>query len=177
MHIAMPMNKSVPVIPRPGTKFYGRALAQGTIWQFTCIFVDKNMVPVPIWICELPFALIKVQLRSFVRLPAALPLKFKILSDSGDPVSIGTTTRDISGGGLQLITKKDLPVGTILHLWLDLPEFGPVATKATIVRSDQPPDTNIYWVATKFTEIVEKDREKIIKFIFKKQSELRQKGL
>lgn len=177
MHLAMPMNKSTPVILMPGSTFYGRILAHGAIWQFTSTFIDKTILPVPIWISGPPYDLKKVQLRSFVRLPVTLPLTLSIPSDETDEAPVGTTTRDLSGGGLQLILKKRLPVGTILRLTLQIPGFSPVAATATVVRVEQPPDTNIFWIAVKFSQITEKDREKIIKFIFKKQCELRQKGL
>lgn len=171
------MKKAIPVILQPGTRFFGRTAANGFIWQFTCTYNDKRLLPVPIWISSLPYDLMKVQLRSFVRLLSALPLHFRIESDVEDPQPVESITRDISGGGLQLVTKNHLPIDSTLQLSLDIPGFGTVAAKAAIVRIVQPPETNIYWIATKFTEIKETDREKIIKFIFKKQSELRQKGL
>ncbi|MDR3592776.1 MAG: PilZ domain-containing protein [Negativicutes bacterium] len=177
MHLAMPMNKSVPIVLQPGNLFYGRTLTQGSIWQFSCTFIDKQILPVPIWISGLPFDLKKVQLRSFVRLPVALPVTYQINIEGADEPPARTSTRDLSGGGLQLIIKRSLPPGTTIDLALDIPEFGPITAKGAVVRVDRPQDTNVFWVAIKFILISEKDREKIIKFIFKKQLELRQKGL
>lgn len=176
MHLAMPMSKAIPVILRPGSKFYGRVVAQGSVWLFTSTFIDKSMATVPLWICEPPYDLKKVQLRSFVRLLAALPLNYTNIEEDPNQ-SYAATTRDISGGGLQITSKQSLSVGASLQLAVSLPDFGTVHAKATTVRVDQPPETNIYWIAVRFTEIAEKDREKIIKYIFRKQSELRKKGL
>jgi len=47
-----------------------------------------------------------------------------------------------------------------------------------VVRVDRPQyERNIYWIAFKFIGLHERERSMIVKYIFKKQLERRQKGI
>jgi c-di-GMP-binding flagellar brake protein YcgR len=177
LYLAMPMNKGVPIILVPGTKFGGRVIADGVVWQFTSVFVDKKPLPVPMWIAELPFDLQKIQLRSFVRIQVGLTVSIDVINEEPDHPPIPATTKDISGGGMLLAIRQSLPTGTKVKASFKLPDFGNIQVAAEVVRSDSLSETGFYTVGVKFVEIPEREREKIIKFIFKKQCERRQKGL
>lgn len=171
------MNKSVPILLWPGAKFWGKTISAGVVWQFTSRFIDKRMQPVPIWVAEIPYDLRKIQQRSFVRISAGVPLQYHILPDVEGRAPVTTTTKDISGGGLQLLAKFQLPNGTKLRSQLDLADLGFINVVCEVVRAEKIPESRSYTVAVKFIEITERDREKIVKYIFKKQTERRQKGL
>jgi len=175
--VAMPMEKSVPVILLPGTAIRGRIVANNISWEFTSILYDKRIAPLPIWVIKMPGELTKIQLRDFVRIPANVPAQIRIITDGQEAMTVAVNTKDISGGGVQFISKERLPVGTKLKVSMDLGISGiPVAT-AEVIRVETPPGLNIYWIAAKFTDIIERNREIIIKYIFKKQTERRQKEL
>ena len=177
LHIAMPMRKSVPVLLQPGTKFTARFIANDACWQFSSSFIDKMIVPLPIWIVTAPTEFEKIQLRSYVRIAVSMPATITIIEDKGESLPFNIKTKDLSGGGVQLVSEKKVPVGTTINLVLNLPEMDLVKIKGEVVRADKPNGVDIYWLAVKFIEISEKDREKIIKYIFKLQIERRQKGL
>ncbi|HMM21580.1 MAG TPA: PilZ domain-containing protein [Selenomonadales bacterium] len=175
--IAMPMAKSVPIILLQGTRFNGRVVVDGMVWQFTSEFLDKRIHPIPVWVISRPFDIKKIQLRAFVRIDTVLPVELQVLSEDGSQPVFAASTSDISGGGLRAVSKQQLQVGTNLKVSLDLPGTGVVQGAGVIVREELLPDRVLYAAGIKFTELAEKDRDKIIKYIFRKQLERRQKGV
>ena len=53
-----------------------------------------------------------------------------------------------------------------------------IETLGTVVRCERPTDDSpFFWIGVRFESIQERDRQKIVRFVFKKQLEHRQKGL
>lgn len=178
--LAMPMDKGVPVLLSPGNVFFGKAIDQGAVYQFTSTFIDKKILPLPVWIASPPRNIRKIQQRAFVRIDAVLPvtMEFEDETEADSMRLLKAFTRDISGGGMQVISKEPIQLGSQLQLQIELPEFGSVRTIGKVVRAEQPQDArSLFWISIKFIDIPEGIRSKIIKFIFKKQLEQRQKGL
>lgn len=180
MSIAMPMSKGYPVLLQRGELFFGRAVANSMAYEFTSTLVARQMHPLPIWIIAAPYNIKKIQQRSFVRIELSLPVQITRLVDdqTEEAPTIEAVTKDISGGGVQIATTQQWPLGTKLLVTVHYPELGPITFKSEVVRIQQPqPDRVLFWVGVKFLEVNEKDRGNIIKFIFKKQLEQRRKGL
>lgn len=176
--IAMPMSKGQPILLHSGSKFFIRLVLHNAAYQFTCAFIDKRMQPIPMWIVSLPHDIKRIQQRAFVRIDTALPVQWQVITTLEDVPIIKSVTKDISGGGVRLISKQPIRLGTRLKVIIDFPEVGPLDTLCEVVRVEQPKsDLPIFWVGTKFLDLAESTRNKIIKFIFKKQLEERQKGL
>jgi c-di-GMP-binding flagellar brake protein YcgR len=86
--------------------------------------------------------------------------------------------KDISGGGVLTASKTPLPEGRELKLCIDLRSFGSIWAHARITRAGETEEqTYRYEYGLVFTGIDEKDREKIIKFIFSEQRRLLEKGV
>lgn len=175
--IAMPMAKSVPIILLQGSQFNGRVVVDGMVWQFTSEFLDKRIHPIPVWVISKPYDIKKIQLRAFVRIDTVLPVELQVITDENSQPLLAASTSDISGGGLRAVSKHQLHVGTNLKFSLDLPGMGNVQGSGVLVREEPLQDKVLFASGIKFTEIAEKDRDKIIKYIFKKQLERRQKGV
>jgi len=174
MYLAMPMDKGVPVLLLPGTVVRGRLIVNSTVWEFTGKYIDKVAMPLPMWIIEKPTELRKVQLRNHVRLKTMLTIKIKLIDDEGNedgPLEV--TTKDISGGGVCIITRQELLPNTKLTIAIDLPDFGYIETGGVVLRGAKLPDLDVYWNAVKFSDIKERDRELIIKYIFKRLTQQR----
>jgi c-di-GMP-binding flagellar brake protein YcgR len=182
--LALPMKKSVPVLLYPDTVFYFRTVLAGTPWLFASRFLDKRLTPVPVWLCSPPFDARKIQQRSFVRLDTALEVKVRLKAISAvdaeanaDAPTITATTKDISGGGLQIVTRDILPVGTQVQVEFDLAEFKVLSASAEVVRAEFDNFRKICCLGLKFVDLSERERDKIIKYIFKRHVERRQKGV
>lgn len=180
MMLAMPMDHSVPVILSPDTEFYGSVLKDNSRYQFKSVYKAKKISPIPIWITTLPVDIKKVQLRSFVRLAINLPLSLKILADNiENEVVQNVVTHDISGGGLSLITQTPIPIDTKVELAIDLGGQVKICSSGVVVRLEKRPsnsDLEFYLISIKFLDLIERERSKIIKFIFQKQVERKRKG-
>ncbi len=175
--LAMPMSKGLPVLPPPATVFYGRTLIAGTVWLFASKFLDKRLQPLPVWISSQPYDFKKIQQRAFVRLETALPVKLRLPDAAEDAPPVAATMRNISGGGLQLATKEPLPAGTVVKVEFAMGEFKDFTGSAQVVRAEYDSFRKICCLGLKFVDLSERERDKIIKYIFKKHLERRQKGL
>ncbi|MDK2798562.1 MAG: hypothetical protein PWP27_114 [Clostridiales bacterium] len=126
---------------------------------------------------------IKIQRREYFRLNWIMPVKIKKVqasvssNESQKEDFYEVITKDISGGGVGLISNHFFSVNDIVELHLDL-ENKKICTRGKIVRSavyDQ--DSSKYDIGIVYKGINMKDRDAIIKFIFDKQIKMIQKGL
>lgn len=175
--LAMPMSKGVPVLPQSDTVFYGRMVMGGAVWLFASRFLDKRLRPVLMWVCSPAYDFRKIQQRAFVRLETALPVILRPAVDGGDAQPVSATTRDIGGGGLQLVTRELIPQGVVVKVEFDLGEFKIFTGSAVVVRAEYDNFRKICCLGLKFVDLSERERDKIIKYIFKRQLERRQKGV
>lgn len=181
MAIAMPLSKGYPIMLSPGDLFDGRIIKDGAMYGFRSRFLDKKLQPVPVWIVSLPQQLTKIQQRAFVRIDARLPVDITCADNNelaDDPEVLSVWTKDISGGGMQLIVNTRLKIGELLHLTFKLPDPPEIHATGEIIRIHQPePERQLFWIGVYFTEILEKDRTRIIRYIFQKQLERRRRGV
>ncbi|WP_018704293.1 flagellar brake protein [Anaeromusa acidaminophila] len=185
--VAMPMSKGYPVLLYEGSKFIGNLLFPGGKYVFTSFFLGKALDPLPVWKISLPQNIHKVQQRSFVRVAARISVRLTYTEKKGEPPrdelidhSLILDSKDISGG-VSLIAKHALKYGQIVQLSMQVPgDEGDelIETLGTVVRCEKPADDSpFFWIGVRFESIQERDRQKVVRFVFKKQLEHRQKGL
>lgn len=194
LEIAIP-SKQGHLLPLPvGTRFMAKIAQSTSLYIFkTQIKHVALMQKVPTWIIEKPETIEKIQRRGYVRMEVRLPVSVKIHVEGEKILSIEgknysskeletkeweAHTKDISGSGAKLITKLHIPEETIVALTFQLPEIGPFYTLAKVKRSHLiNSELGIYWVGIHFIGLTERERDKIVRFIFKKQVELRKRSL
>lgn len=180
MIIAMPMEKGYPVFHGRGNVFYGKVFDESGVYSFKSTFIDKKMSHLPIWIVTMPVDIKRNQQRSFVRFDIALPvvIEYPLDDEQDDLVSLNLTTKDLSGGGLQVICNQKINLGKKIQLILDFPDYGVFQVDGEVVRINQPQaERQLFWIGIKFSGISEGIRDKISRFIFRQQLEQRRKGL
>lgn len=180
MIIAMPMQKGQPVLLESGRGFYGKIFDESGVYIFKSKFVSKRMSPLPVWIISMPYDIEKTQQRDFVRFDVAQPLFIEYYSDDNleELVSLKVITKDLSAGGLQAVCEKSISVGTKVKMIVTLTEYGDIEVDGEVTRVNKPQlDRQLFWISIKFIDTREVVRDKISRFIFKKQLEQRQKGL
>ena len=180
MLIAMPMSKGRPVSHIKGNVFYGNLCNTSGFYDFKSIFLDRAMQPLPVWIVSKPFDIVNNQQRSFVRFDVTLPVLVERIEDSETDATtpLKFITKNLSGGGVQIICNEKIETGKKIQLAMEFPEYGLVRMNGKVVRIMQPQEgRQLYWIGVEFSGISENVRDKISKFIFKKQLEQRQKGL
>ncbi|MBO8154936.1 MAG: flagellar brake domain-containing protein [Bacillaceae bacterium] len=125
--------------------------------------------------------LMKIQRREYVRIKANLDVALHDLKNERPPMI--TRTLDISGGGIATLAPKRLAYkpDEELDTWIVLPfkqsEYAYIHARTMLIRhikgNSESPDKLTF----KFSEIYERDRQKIIQYCFEKQLEARRKGL
>lgn len=121
-----------------------------------------------------PDAITKIQRRSFLRVPAELEIA-AMLTEQLRFVAI---TDDVGGGGVSMLCDGKLPVklNDTLSCWLLLSskniKVDHVPFKGEVVRV-KPLENGRQQVMMRYSEITDKDRQKIIRFCFERQLEIR----
>lgn len=181
--IAMPLSKGEIVSLHPGDEINVIAFAGSSLYQFLSRVQERRMGNIPLLLISKPTDddIKKVQRRSFFRIQAAVPVQFRCLKDLGSisyDEFMEATTKDISGGGILLLLKKEIPKDTILEMKIRLNEktIVPAVGRVVFVKEGKDKDKRRE-VAVEFMVIEDRDREKIVKFVFQTQLEQRKKEL
>lgn len=155
--------------PVRGARFAGHTTVVGRLEEGS---VSMLVVAEPRWE--------RVQLRSWTRVTARVPVRYRPLHGrSGRWMT--AESRDVGGGGLMLRTKHPLEPGQLLELAIELPQR-PVEVVAEVVRVESPggddgESPGEYAAALKFVKIAEADRDRVIRFVLRRQAEMRRLGL
>ncbi|MFZ5814135.1 MAG: flagellar brake protein [Bacillota bacterium] len=148
---------------------------------------SQEVVPVVTLALPGPGGIHRYQQRDFVRLDTNLPLSYAVLP-AGKPEAKGEQgeepekvyhrgrTLDISGSGAQIVAHEAYPMGTKLELLLQL-SGATLTLQAQVVRLAQQAGPREFWLGVRFVQLDERDRERIVRFIFSEQRFRRQKGL
>lgn len=103
-------------------------------------------------------------------------LEFKPLSSE----FIATRTKNISGGGVCILLNEEVEVNTHLECTIEIEKDLNIRFIGRIVRFEKNDDNSLnykYKAGMAYDIIDSNDREKIVRFIFREQLELRRKGI
>lgn len=129
----------------------------------------------------------KVQRRNFYRYACMLPMQYIVVPDDEDdeefierPTSEvwkQAVAMDISGGGIRIASKIKEEQGIYIEIKLPLvngKERTVLYTKAKVICSLPSSQSGVYELRAEFVDILEADREEIIKYIFDMERKKRQ---
>ena len=180
--VAMPVNeKGVPILPLPGENMVCRIAGTGCYYKFNAVYLDKGKAPIPVWFVRKPEFVEKVQNREFVRISDDYPVILRPLDENGAMGGmIFTKAVDISGGGLAVMNKTMLPLGSKAVLELDnIPGVGMLRITGRVVRCvkvDAAGD-NVFHVGFQFLDLSRQHQNRLVKFIFDIQRQSLAKGI
>lgn len=173
--IANPIKKGVPYPLHSGQQvgimFYRN---EKGIFSFTGEVIQRLELKIPVYIIKPITPPEKIQRRLYFRLRVLTKVLIRNLNDDK---SIECFTKDISGGGLKAITKKTFEERQMVECTISLNNNNTVTVVGEVVRAEKEPITNEYEIGIRFIDISDNARNQIVAFVFKKQRELRQKGL
>ena len=176
MTIAAPYRQKFFLPPHIGSMYTGRIAAQGCAYVFTVELLEYIDQPIQLWRTTFPSDIKRVQLRNFVRIDIILDVILEPVLKESHSGPIVTVTKDISASGIRVLMASPLPEKTILNISLPL-EGGTIVHAVGQVMRIIPPEEEYhkYEMAISFTQIDEKIRGQIIKYIFRKQIERKKK--
>lgn len=122
----------------------------------------------------------KIQQRNYFRLSSNLPAtKDHLLKEGKEERTIKEecTTENISGGGIGVLCNFSHTIGDLVSIQIDSDGIV-LSTNGEVVRILNSKNHEYkYSIGVKFLDMDDSDREKIIKFNFRQQRKLREKGL
>ncbi|KKM12326.1 hypothetical protein SY88_04010 [Clostridiales bacterium PH28_bin88] len=177
--IQVPSSAGILLPLHPGEKVDIRVIADNEQYLFSTTVTGKKQDNVPLYILALPTQVHRMQLRSFVRIKCAIEVSYQSITPEEvprvhllEPAKRGMTV-DLSGGGMQLVVPEALAPETLVLLKLSVPHKGKTVEVSAVgrIRRCDPSDLDgfrRYVVGVSFERISERDRDKVISFIFRK---------
>jgi c-di-GMP-binding flagellar brake protein YcgR len=177
--IGIPMKKKEQVVLQEGTVYSFRAVLDDALYYFSSkVLGTKLSGYVLLYLISWPQKVERRQRRNFFRAPCALDAQYLVVSGCAGRLSPGESPEpqralvtNLSGGGLLLVTVKELPVGAILLLRLFLQSKErekEILVKGRVLRVSPFKAGKVvrYRCGVEFLELKEQVREEIIRFIF-----------
>ncbi|TCO79927.1 flagellar brake protein [Marinisporobacter balticus] len=120
----------------------------------------------------------RIQRRNFFRLEVLLNGEVNVIeSQNGNEKTISVLTKDISGGGVRVISKEALEVGSAVEIKIET-KNKPIVVQGEVLRCVLYEESNYNFdIGIIFKDIDKKEREQIIAFVFDYQRRMRKKGL
>ncbi|MCX7922394.1 MAG: flagellar brake protein [Clostridia bacterium] len=155
----------------------------GDLYVFKARVIDRtvkdNIALLKIQICS---EFERIQRRQFYRFECYIPVRYREVKEVANNSEVPFTTsmtRDLSGGGLCIVTEKMMEHDTLLECELELGEANKVYFTGRVVRitEKEVKGKYKYSIGVLFHDIENRDRESIVSYIFKEQRKLRKKGL
>jgi c-di-GMP-binding flagellar brake protein YcgR len=124
-----------------------------------------------------------IAMREHVRVPVTISdgqFWWELSNQKFGPTTNGQLV-DISAGGTQVVTRTGLPVGLrILARFTLSRQLGHLMIDARVLRDyERTSDVGVtsHRAHLQFVDLTDKDRDRLIKFVFQRERELRQKGV
>ena len=171
--VAVPIKNAQLVTLLNGTKItviYNNS--ESGMLEFEAEVVRKINGKVPLMYIRKISEITKGQRRNYFRLDLLVPIQ--IIKSNEDVIYSGFT-KDISGGGLRMVTDANLMEGQIIHVSFEL-EDRTYSLKSQ-VRTKFSSIDNKNEVGIEFLDIIEIDRNDLIKYLFLQQRMLIKRGM
>ncbi|HBQ24773.1 MAG TPA: hypothetical protein DD791_00130 [Syntrophomonas sp.] len=180
LYISMPMRKGSYIPMRIGQEIRIIMCYKKATVGFVTEVVGRRREPIPCLIINKPEHIVPVnQKREYVRLDISLPVQFRIIDEKDNAEIKEGITIDISAGGALFYTKTEVNIGQKMEIKMQLSPKNTFSCYAHAIRvfKKRELEKNTIQVAVEFDGIDEAHRDRIFKFIFKKQRERIKKGI
>lgn len=171
--ISLPVKDGVYITPQIGESIQFYYYSDTHVYKVDAVVLGRTIEnAVPLIILGEFKNIMRIQRRQFVRVSAALNMKFVKVTESEIDSEVDYSSKsiykgillDISGGGFRLGTSEKLNLKELIEA--DLPiEDERIKVLGEVVRVEKQQD-NIYYYGIKYINIEERTRDKIIRFIF-----------
>lgn len=180
LRLGMPRREQEVMEVQPGDHLTMFTVVHERVYRFS---IQVRMVEVEndSFVIDLPREAEKTERRQFYRLVTRItPRRASRLDDAGNEVQpLQIVILDLSGGGALLQSREFVPQGARLRLVFEL-EGEPLEMDiAALVLSVVRPSMNAqhYRVHTQFLEPNRLEIERLVRFVYRQQAEMRRKGV
>ncbi len=169
--LAYPMRNLVPVRLAPGDRVTVEVVGERGVYRLDTVVLGRDLGRVPVLVVKAAGDWVRHQRREFFRVACGMtPARAARLEPDGTAIPINVRLKDISGGGLGIVTDRPLKVGDRLEVELGLNGGGVfrVGVEVVWVRP-RPGGTAIFEAGAKFVDIEPARQEAIVKFCLRRQ--------
>ena len=166
--VAAPFRQGTPVSFPQGKEINIRVRKDGITHLLHTKLIKSQKYPQYLFLLSKPFKISRLQMRSWVRVDAELPVNYRM---AGYPVDFfqGSTV-DISAGGIGLRSQHEIDKDTLLELEVEFPDSSLLQTTGLVTRS-LPEKKGFYIIGIEFKDLSSNDQECVVKYVFQKQRE------
>jgi len=177
MVIAWPAEKGTPLPVIAGQVVSVSFVHEGKYYGLEGTVRELSLVPLPVLVLHVPEGPTRIERRDNVRVSAPVPVELteRVVSLSeykaqGEHNVIRTVTVNISGGGFAIFHGSFVPIGTVFDVKMLLQEKeDPISIVAKVVRCSETPGGSQCQIGFAFSQLSEKVRSRIIRFVFAAQ--------
>lgn len=151
-------------------------ITDGAIWTgiSSVISIDSGRIE-GVWVTY-PKKLKKIQRREYMRWPLEFPVKVFVMKGSGSADEIAGTCFNVSGGGIAVYTRKEIPRHSELKVKFEYKDVS-VYSRVKYIQVQYSMAKKRYITGFQFLEVDSKTADKIHKLGVQYQIEMRRKGL
>lgn len=180
LRLAMPRRAQEVLAVQAGDHLTMFTTLQGRVYRFS-VDVRLSEVDNDSFVIDPPQEAERTERRHFYRLVTRIaPRHTARLDDSGREVQVlRTVILDLSGGGALLQTREFIPAGSRLRLVFELDgdplEMDVAALVLNVMRPS--PHAQHYRVHCQFLEPDQSEIERLVRYVYRQQAELRRRGV
>ncbi|AEE13661.1 type IV pilus assembly PilZ [Thermodesulfobium narugense DSM 14796] len=188
--IETPMNKGFPLILAPQDLILVNVKKGKLIYQFQSLVLERRKEPnTNLFLFALKAAreVKKIERRKFFRLPVVLDVTIKVKKNAQekDSLNFKGKTKDLSGGGVKVAVKltdyseilKLIKEEYQTFIEFEIDKRKKIYQRIKFVSSYTDEESKIGFIAFYFDNIPRGVQDSIIRFLFAKQREMKQKGI
>jgi len=176
MFILSPFREDKKMQSRIGDIIEARITVEECAYFLKAILLGYRWDVFSLWEISLPIHIQRTQMREYVRLKICLEVILEFLDEHCQRKVIKTVTKDFSAGGLQVAMPVAPPADSRVMVTLSLWYQTTLKVKGEFVRIKYPKTASQkHFASIKFCELDDKMTNKIVKYIFDKEIERRQK--
>jgi c-di-GMP-binding flagellar brake protein YcgR len=173
--LSMPTERGVTVPLRPKTRLHVSFVMDRGRFSFKTIVEDRIKGDLPMLKIVKPDAIFRQELRAFFRVDTRMNIKILVEEELDDIIKqkiYEAKVLDLSGGGARIFTNAPyLAKDDKIELYF-LGNLDRLEELKGLVRRVRKIEDN-YEVGVQFLEIGQGERDKVIKYVFKRQVEMR----
>jgi len=174
LHVSMPTEKGVTVPLKPNTRLHISYVMDRGRLSFKSQVTDRYMDPIPMLKIVRPDVLFREELRSFFRVDTRIPVKILVDVDEGEAITqklFEAKILDLSGGGCRVFTEAPIKRGDVFEVFFQgsMEKLDSVKVEARRISKRE----EHLEIGSEFYDISQNERDKVIKYVFKRQVEMR----
>ena len=179
--LAAPIKDRVPIFISPGTEIKVYFWNSNAVFVFHTYIRENKLDILQQILIDHPETMERIQNREFIRVNYVLPVSLAYFNREGDLKKVACQSRNLSGGGILLISTIPLFLSkeTTVHLEFMLKDIL-IEVTGIVIWNKWELDSNGMKqkiVGVRFTCVSEEQRKLIINNVYLRQIELRKKGL